>query len=690
MMTIPIILTVAMLGANTAQDLPAFRPPAAPLVAVDPYFSVWSPSDNLYDAWPMHWTGKINAMTGMIRVDGKTYRFMGPESVFPDAVQQTSLAVLPTQTIYTFAAGAVELTLTFSTPMFADDLTWLSMPVTYITYAARATDGQPHDVTLYFDATAEWAVNKPDQEVVWSHADGPAGLTLLRFGSKDQKVLAKAGDDIRIDWGYFYVALPKELQAISVITGHETARKSFAKDGALPTEDDERQPRAAQDDWPVIACAFSLGKVGAEPSRAHLMLSYDDLFSIEYLQQKLRPWWFKAYGGFDAMIAAAANGYANAMERCAALDAELTADARAVGGAEYAQLIGLGYRHVFASGKIVAGPSGDPLFFHKECFSNGCIATVDVSYPASPFFGLFSPVLLKGMMEPVFEFAKSPAWEWPFAPHDVGTYPKANGQVYGKGKIEGQMPVEECGNMILMAALASRAENSAAYAEKHWDLLTQWADYLKEKGLNPENQLCTDDFAGHLAHNTNLSLKAINALGGYAMMADMLKKPEAETYRATAKEMASQWCSMAADGDHYRLTFDRADSWSMKYNLVWDAIFGMGLFPPEVAAKEVAYYKTVQNEFGLPLDLRKDYTKTDWLVWCATLAEKQEDFEAMIAPVYHFCQKSPSRIPFTDWYDTKTAKCIGFRARPVIGGIFIKFLTQPDLWTKYAGRAAKQ
>jgi hypothetical protein len=453
-----------------------------------------------------------------------------------------------------------------------------------------------------------------------------------------------------------------------------------------------------------MACVIPFGKVETKPTpmgmiqgfvndeilkerkiwaKRHLLLAYDDIYSIEYMQQKLLPWWRKEFNDFNAMLSAAAKDYDTLMERCAAFDRQLMEQADKAGGKQYAQLIALSYRHVFASGKIVIGPDGGLLFFHKECFSNGCIATVDVSYPACPFFALFAPELLKGMMQPIFEFAASDKWKFPFSPHDVGTYPKANGQAYNPTKIEGQMPVEECGNMIIMAALAAAGDQNAKFAEKYWGLLTQWAAYLKEKGLNPENQLCTDDFAGHLAHNTNLSLKAINALGAYAMMCDMLKKPEAAAYKDAAKQMAVEWVKMADDGNHYRLTFDGPDTWSMKYNLVWDRILGLGLFPPEVAAKEVAHYLRVQNKYGVPLDGRKDYTKSDWLVWCATLATDPQDFRKLINPLRLFCNETPDRCPFTDWYDTKTAKCVGFRARPVIGGIFIKMLAEDAVpWRK--------
>ena len=676
------MLTIA--GAST-EGTAAFRPPAVPLVTLDPYTSVWSFADRLYDAWPMHWTGAVQAMSGMIRVDGRALRFMGPEEVCKEAMKQTSCEVRPTQTVYRFEGQGVELVLTFTTPMLPESLSILSCPATFITYDVLAIDGKKHDVQIYFDATAEWVINDTKQEVVWSRADDPIEMTLLRFGSKDQPVLEKSGDGIRIDWGYFYVAFPKDAGK-GAIDVSKKARERFRDSGEVAKSDDTRQPRAAKDDWPVIACTLPLGEVGEQSVRRHLILAYDDLYSIEYMHTKLRPWWWKEYGSFERMLEYCARNYGDLLKKCDALDAELMADARQAGGGRYADLIAMSYRHVFASGKIVVGPNGEPWYFNKECFSNGCVDTVDVSYPASPFFALFAPALLKGMTEPVFEFAASDKWKWPFSPHDVGQYPKANGQVYNTEKLEGQMPVEECGNMILMAALVTRAEGNGKFAERHWKLLTQWAEYLKEKGLDPENQLCTDDFAGHLAHNANLSLKAINALGAYAMMCEMLGKPEAASYRDTAKKMASEWVKMADDGDHYRLTFDKPGTWSLKYNLVWDRIFGLGLFPAEVAEKEVAYYLRVQNKYGVPLDMRKDYTKSDWLVWSAALSTSQSDFEKLIEPLHRFCQETPDRAPFTDWYDTKTAKCVGFRARPVIGGIFIKFLDDDATWKKWLQR----
>ena len=241
--------------------------------------------------------------------------------------------------------------------------------------------------------------------------------------------------------------------------------------------------------------------------------------------------------------------------------------------------------------------------------------------------------------------------------------------------------------LILVAALA-HIEGTPDLAQKYWPVLTKWAEYLRDKGLDPENQLCTDDFAGHLARNANLSLKAIEALGGYAQLCELTgHKADAARYRATASDYAKRWMQMAADGDHTVLAFGKPGTWSQKYNLVWDRILGLNLFPPDVARTEIAYYKTKQNQYGLPLDNRADYTKLDWLFWTATLAESDTDFRALIAPTWKWAQETPSRVPMTDWYMTTDGKQKGFQARSVVGGLFMKMLADPEIWKKWAARA---
>ena len=675
MKTLTSTLLIAFASTLVAQT-PTFRPPAVPLIACDPYFSVWSMTDDLAGSSTKHWTGATQPITSLIRIDGHAFRLMGAEPRAFPTFPQASVKVLPTRTVYEFEGQGVHAQLTFLTPLLPEDLDLLSRPITYVTWRVSTVDGHPHAVSVYFDASGTLAVNTPDQEVIGSRYKlGDA--TVLRIGSREQAVLKKSGDNLRIDWGYLYLTAPTEEHSASVVAGSLQAANAFAQTGTLPQSDDLRMPREAGAQRPALAWSFDLGQVDAAPVSRHVLLAYDDLFSIEYFYRRLRPYWRRNGAGPEDLLREGLSDYEALNIRTQRFDDKLMADALQAGGPAYQSLVALAYRQGLAAQKLVADLDGTPMLFPKENFSNGCIATVDVIYPAAPQLLLFNPALLKATLAPVLEYARLGRWRFPFAPHDLGTYPLANGQVYGGGEktVENQMPVEESANMIILLAALARAEGNADFAAHYWPQVTQWADYLREKGLDPENQLCTDDFAGHLAHNANLSLKAIVALGAYSQLCDRTDhKMEAADYRATADGFVKDWMKLANDGDHYRLTFDKPGTWSQKYNLVWDHLLDLHLFPATVAATEIAYYKSHQNAFGLPLDSRRSYTKLDWLVWSATMAESKADFEALLAPIWRFMNESPSRVPLTDWYDTATAKQEGFQARSVVGGVFIKLL----------------
>jgi len=679
---VPVVLLISGLFAAEAVAGP-LRAPAVPLVAVDPYFSIWSPADKLNDADTVHWTGKPNRLSSVIRIDGAPYRLMGSLPADAPALPQTDLTVMPCVVTYRFEGAGVAVTLNFVTPLLPEDLMIFSRPVTYVTWSVISKDGKEHQVELYYDNRAELTVNNPAKERVACSMEDFDDIKAMKAGSVEQPVLGMKGDQVRINWGYQYVAVEKSQQgklAILIDDGKKAGHKAL-KEGDASNR---------------LSVTFDLGKVGPKPVSRWLMLAYDDVYSVQFFQKNLKAYWKKDGAEIDDLLAKSAAEFQDLQSRCAAFDKEFTADLEKAGGPKYARLGALAYRQSLAASKVVADANGQPLYFCKENTSNGCMGTVDVFYPQAPLPLLISPSLARATLIPILEYASSPGWTWPNAPHDVGAWPLGNGQVYGGAKSDGGMPVEESGNVLLLVAAVAQVEGNADFAMKYWPTLSKWAEYLKTKGFDPENQLCTDDFAGHLAHNANLSVKSICALGAYGKLASM--KGDAATgeeYTKLAKQHALDWIRAADDGDHFRLAFDQAGTWSSKYNLVWDKILGMNLFPDDVARKEMAFYRKNLDTYGLPLDGRKHkapgermafWSKTDWAFWTACLTGNQDDFDAIVNPIYTFFDAAERRVGLTDLYFTDKPDTALMHSRPVIGGIFVKMLYDTEVWKKWAAR----
>lgn len=804
---------LALLGIGGSAIAQEQKAPAYPLITHDPYFSIWSATDELNGSTTKHWTGATQSLTGLVKVDGVTYRVLGQneasyqpvvattdeaayqvkytetapaegweqpsfndkawksgkapfgdnlssggtrwaspnlwtrrtfdagdvasadlflkifhddkivvylngEQIYkhgrwlnqyayrpiPDAAKsklkkkgnvlaihiqntaggafldagiarlvppptnkgietakQTAVNINATQTSYQFTCGKADVTLTFTSPLLMDDLMLLSRPVSYISYKVSSNDNAPHQVQVYFGASTNIAVNAPAQPVTASkYTNGQ--LSILKAGTKEQPILKKKGDDLRIDWGYMYVATPTAAHPQQYISTAGDATAAFANGTTASTKLDKQL---------VLSTAVNLGAVNSTPKEQLFLLGYDDLYALQYFNTNLKAWWKNdATQTIDKQLNAAFTDYATIIGKCEKFNEQLRKDAISAGGETYAKLCELAYRQAISAHKLAKSPQGDILFLSKENFSNGCINTVDVTYPSAPLFLIYNPDLMKGMMNGIFYFSESGKYTKPYAAHDLGTYPLANGQVYGEG-----MPVEESGNMLVLAGAIARAEGNADYAKKHWKTLTTWAEYLQKEGFDPANQLCTDDFAGHLARNTNLSLKAIAGIRAYAMLAKMQGLNDvAAKYEQSAKEMAANWVKLADDGDHFSLAFESKNTWSQKYNMVWDKVLNFNLFPSSVYKKEIGFYLKHQQKYGLPLDSRKTYTKSDWIMWTAVLTDNSSDFSALVAPLYTYVTETTTRVPLSDWHETTDGTKVGFQARSVVGGYFMKML----------------
>ncbi|RYY29909.1 MAG: DUF4965 domain-containing protein [Chitinophagaceae bacterium] len=794
------------------------RAPAFPLITHDPYFSIWSFGDTLNAAPTKHWTGKNHPLMGMIRVDGKTYNFLGTvdyssttilstgaqgtydcqytfdkpadnwmqpvynaagwkkgkgpfddqaiapatkwtsrdvwvrrvfrvgdpgidqlllqlkndddvevylngkkiydcgpcvNSSFTEIVLHDTLAGLlkkgdnvlalhctntggrgvldaglarrksvnnltrafqqsvhmtATATRYRFLCGPVSVDLAFTSPLLLDSLDLLGRPVTYVDFDVTSVDGNAHDVQVYIGASAVIAANTPDQKMKVDMYKLNS-RQILKAGTIEQPLLQKKGDDVRIDWGYFYLNVPESPEIKQQSASIDETIDNFLLRGQ-PGSPSKRLTEG----YNIMAGnVWQFGKVDATKKSGNLIVAYNDRLSVQFFGTNLRPWWLrKREMTFEKVMLEAVQDRDSILRLCDRFDRKMYSEALAVGGDEYAKLLVMAYRQAIAAHKLTESPDGEILFLSKENFSNGSINTVDVTYPSAPQFLLYNPELLKGMLNGIFYYSESGKWNKPFPAHDLGTYPIANGQTYPE-----DMPVEEAGNMIVLTAAIARAEKNAEYARKHWQTLTQWVDFLVKDGLDPANQLSTDDFAGHLARNVNLSMKAIVGIGAYAGMAQTLGMADtAAKYRGIASDYAAKWMQMADDGDHYALAFGSKGTWSQKYNLVWDKLLQLKLFPQAVYDKEIKFYLTRQNTYGLPLDSRRTYTKSDWILWTATLAGERADFDALVKPVYRYAFETKSRVPLSDWHETLNGNKVGFQARSVVGGYFIKLLAE--------------
>jgi len=699
---------------STAKNAIRQQLPSYPLFVKDPFFSIWSPGEYLNECDTAFWTGKTRRVYGLVNADGKTYSFMG---VVPKAekLTQTSLKVTAFSTDYTFTCDKFDLSVSFTSPLMPDDLKTLSCPVCYMDYTVtpKTTLGNV-TVALYMHEEScydrfrmpirEGKIRLNGFETAW-------------FGLKKQLVMSQSFDDSAAEWGYWYVA----GREAGIATQNMFDR--FVADGSLDFMFEEK----------LLKYIYAVDKAEnlSDAYSGTMAVAFDDTVSIFYFGDWLKGYYFDGETTIlDAMSDAMSNKD-KVMKKCESFDRKLKKMTKPY-GEDYLLVLYAGLRQAVAGHKLVKDRQGKPLFLSKECHSNGCLCTVDVSYPSIPLFLLFNPSLVEGMMRPIYKFAKMPVWEGDFAPHDIGTYPYACGQIYAlNGRRNGsracpefydrgiwrnsdfepdasftypsfymlpaghdvydfkyQMPVEECGNMLIMAASTLLAGGEVKLARDNYDLLSTGGKYLITYGLVPGDQLCTDDFAGHLDKNINLSVKAIVGIEAYAIVSDILGYTDtAKEMHAKAKEYAAEWKKMCCEkGKNTPLVFDgdANETFSLKYNMAFDVMFGSDLFDEETRETEVDTYIAKNNTYGVPLDSRSTYTKSDWILWTTVLTDNIEKRKALIAPVAKFLRETTTRYPFTDWYYTDSGLIRGsinryglhggFKNRTVQGGLFIALL----------------
>ncbi|KAJ5594326.1 Glutaminase A [Penicillium hispanicum] len=678
-------LVVASLAASVgaASTFTPARPPSLPLAVKSPYLSTWQDAGSdggnggyLAGQWPTFWQNQVTGWCGLIRVDGKAYTWMGlPGST---TVNQTAFEYTSSKSIFTMnVGGLVEMNITFLSPITPDDFKRQSLVFTYLDVEVSSLDGGEHDVQVYADISAEWVSGDRNAIAQWDYgtSEGIAYHKVYR-----QTQLAFSEINQQAEWGYWYWSTD-DSSSVTYQSGEDTVvRSQFSSNGTLANTADTNY-RAISSDWPVFGFASNLGKVSSSPVSTLFSLGLTQDEAVQYegsgSYSPVQSLW-KSY--FDTDLAAVTffhKDYSESSSLSSSFDSKVSSDASALGGDNYVTLTSLSARQVFGATQL-CGTEKTTYLFLKEISSDGNMNTVDVTFPAYPFFLYANPEYLKLVLDPLYDNQESGKYPNTYAMHDIGSsYPNATGHNDGKDE---EMPLEECGNMIIMTLAYAQKANNVDYLTQRYNLLKQWTGYLVEEALYPANQISTDDFAGSLANQTNLALKGMVGIQAMAVIANQTgHTADAANYSSIAKDYIAKWQVLAINNDtnppHTMLNYNNASSHGLLYNLYADAQLGLNLVPQSVYDIQSAFYPTVENKYGVPLDTRHAYTKSDWQSFSAAIASVQTR-DMFFKDIATWINETPTNQPLTDLYDTVSGDypVNTFIARPVIGGSFAPLL----------------
>ncbi|KAK3063700.1 hypothetical protein LTS18_013466 [Coniosporium uncinatum] len=682
-------------------------------------------------------------------------------------------------------AEPLELKLSFLSPITPASTLRQSIPAAYMTIYVNGT----FDIDLYVDVNGQWVSGDRSSHIVWdlehrgikhtqnSHKE--QDLKTFKIKRKTEQVFTEISD--RAEWGELHFTAPANVRHGCGISG--LLRQRFSRTGTLQNEIDENY-RQIMDDEPVFAFSKSF-RLGNDSKSSSSSSIHDNVtFTIAHIQDPvvqyasargltfMRPLWKTWFPSDEALIEYHYLDFHNALTLARNYSDQLAIDAYESGSDSYVDIVALSARQIMGATSF-SGTAENPILFLKEISSNGNSQTVDVIFPAFPFFLYTSPRWLAYLLEPHIEHQLSGQYPNNYAMHDLGAhFPNMTGHADGKDEY---MPVEECGDMLIMGlALVQSLATDKALGEqllpalssgeiksletepilplsivmddveidaldKPWNLsvdsnkraqkwLTrsyrlykQWTQYLVDFSLEPHNQLSTDDFAGWLALHSNLALKGIIGIKAMSELAATVGNEEdVRHYRNISETYISRWVELAMSRDktHAKLAYDWYGSWTTLYSLFADAMLcfhpsimnfststpssethhtnpnahdqqpllgpekqcdnnhnNSDFIPHHIYTRQSSYYNQVMQRYGLPLDSRHRYAKSDWAFMVATVASPstRKDILTRFAT---WVNSTVTDKPLTDLYETEEEEGrwgggIQFYARPVVGGHFV-------------------
>ena len=412
--------------------------PAVPLIAVDPFFQIFSPRGKLNERTTVAGSdGKEQQISAIAFIGGRACQLVGPPVRGASAAEQLSVVVYPTRTVYKMLCDSTTaVTLTFMTPLLPSNLTIMARPASYLTFRATGTA----DVRVYVDISYQAAVApKPN---VTKHVACGANVTAsgLGFGWLGNAATQQTPIPCRdpsaktcwepgnIDWGRLYLGSGGGKGV--AVGAAEKLRAHFVSSGELADPDPCTSPLAGSE-LPVLATVLDVTHQSDAGAPASVVFAYDDEIAIRWWGTNFPGLWTRESETAVEMLAVAVADEGRVTALCKAFDdAEVDAYHR-VGGPRYAAILSLAYRQAYASTKLAWNAAKQTHWqFIDEISTAGNLNTMDVIYPASPLFIRQSPDLAYNLLIPTLEYANNAtnvSYNVPWAPHHLGKCESGNG-----------------------------------------------------------------------------------------------------------------------------------------------------------------------------------------------------------------------------------------------------------------------
>ncbi|KAH8659802.1 hypothetical protein BX600DRAFT_399731 [Xylariales sp. PMI_506] len=653
--------------ANSSSFTP-FLPPSYPLAVRNPYFSAWIPGDLVEDlptSAPQFWFGNDLGWSIIGRVDGVAYNLFGVINSSEQSATVISGSFSAAHSIFTLAAGGAHFTLDFFSPFSFTDYTRQSFPFSYVTITVTPSNKTvPPLVQVYSDIDESWTGQDAGTEFSFSSA---SGLSAYQLSAATQKLYSESANEQAL-WGEAVFAT-SDTSATAQSGPPATVRDSFAANGTLS---------GAQPSWSignVVAFSFDFGSVTSEANVTYA-IGFVREEAINYLGTGYSHYYRATYTDTLSAVSAFLDDYNDAFAEASAFELEIQEKGTGAGGQNYSDILSLSVVQTFGGIDLtIPGDTLDtdaPYIFIKEISSDGNANTIDIIVELIPFFYAFNVEYLRFMLTPVLDYLATGRWPLDYCIHDLGThYPNATGHDDGVAE---SMPVEESGNLLIMAAVIQAVSGNTNWTATYSSLFEEYADYLVANGEFPTNQLSTNDGLGEFTNMTQLGVKAAIALAAYGNMTGNATYTEAgHAFASTIFTDGVGIATSTTTGEPYFTLTYGSDAYFMLFNLYPDKLLGLDVFPESAYKGQSDYYQTVRGPYGVALEGLVEWGKTDWQMWSAAVAGA-ETRQAMIDDAWAYVSDGLNTAPFADRYwsegDDAGQSAAGFRARPVLGAHF--------------------